>query len=371
MSEAGGQPVVVDPHTPVGLVGERTLLRHLRARIPHGPGVVVGIGDDAACVETSPLTLVTTDGLVEGVHFRREWADPHRLGRKALTVNLSDIAAMAGVPRYATVSLCLPPDVPFSFVDDLYDGLLERAAETGVDIVGGNLSAAHAMLVVEVTLLGSADRLLRRSGAVAGDLVVVTGTLGAAAAALHFLAEGVRLVGNGSLRGADAYSEAARSCLLHCLEAQLDPVPPLALGRALGEQDLVHAALDVSDGLSGDLMNICIESGVSAWLDSSSVPVDPQAARLEKEGGENGFSLALHGGEDYQMLLAIPPDNLEALRKVALIWEVPLTVVGEFAPGPPLVSVRFGETLRLLKLQSHDHFANPLRERRSDPTRAT
>lgn len=369
MSESSRGSDAIGLEATVGRVGERALLRHLRSRIPRGPGVVVGVGDDAAAVETSPLTLVTTDCLVEGIHFRREWGPPRLLGRKALTVNLSDIAAMAGVPRYATVSLCLPADVTLGFIDGIYDGLLERAAETGVDLVGGNLSATSDSLVVEITLLGRADRLLLRSGAVPGDLAVVTGTLGAAAAALHFLAQGARLDGDGSLEAADAWGEPVRACLIHCLRAQLDPIPPLAFASALGEEDLVHAAMDLSDGLSGDLLSLCTESEVSAWVDSSAIPVDPSAARLEKEGGDNGFSLALHGGEDYQMLLAVPPGNFEALRKVAMVWDVPVTVVGEFGPGPPAVSVKFGEALRRLKPQSHDHFVDPLRELRSDPIR--
>src|SRR5204863_8362413 len=107
----------MEPQTPVGEIGERALIRHLRSRIPSDPGVIVGVGDDAAAVETGTLTLVTTDVLVEGIHFRRDWSPPRLLGRKALSVNLSDIAAMAGLARFATVSLCLPPDVPLAFVD--------------------------------------------------------------------------------------------------------------------------------------------------------------------------------------------------------------------------------------------------------------
>src|ERR1041384_7897934 len=165
-------------------VGEHGLLRHLRSRIPSGPGVLVGVGDDAAAVETGPLTLVTTDVLVEGVHFRREWGPASLVGRKALTINLSDIAAMAGVPRFAVVSLCLPADLTMDYVDGLYDGLLERAAEVGVLLVGGNVSSTPGPLTIDVTLLGHGDKLLRREGARPGDLVVVTGTLGAAAAGL-------------------------------------------------------------------------------------------------------------------------------------------------------------------------------------------
>jgi thiamine-monophosphate kinase len=327
--------------------------------------VIIGVGDDAAAVETGPLTLVTTDILVEGIHFRREWSPPRLLGRKALSVNLSDVAAMAGLARYATVSLCLPPDVPVAFVDGLYDGLLERAAETGVSLVGGNLSASEGALVVDMTVLGQGDRLMRRIGAVAGDLVVVTGTLGAAAAGLRALEKGARLDTDGGLSNRGAWPADAADGLVPCLRAQLDPSPPLAFGRALAEQDIVHAAMDLSDGLSGDLLSLCEESELSAWIEPEWLPVDPFAAALEKEAGGDAFSLALHGGEDYQMLMAVPPERVDALREVATVWSVTLSVVGQFAPGPPAVSLRFGQAMRKLRPKSHDHFA--ARERRREP----
>jgi thiamine-monophosphate kinase len=359
---------VADPTATVGSLGERGLLRHLRGRIPQGPGVLLGIGDDAAAVTTGAVTLVTTDVMVDGVHFRRDWAPSRLVGRKALSVNLSDIGAMGGGGQYATVSLCLPRDLPLAFVDGLYDGLLERAAEVGVEIVGGNI-AASSCLTIDVTLMGSAERILRRQGAQPGDLVVVTGTLGAAAAGLRFLSRGARIDAEGTLVEAAGVAAGAAADLQRCLVAQLDPSPPLSLARALGQQDLVHAAMDLSDGLSGDLAWMCEESQVSAWVDSSSMPVEPSAARLEREGGDNGFSLALHGGEDYQLLLAVPPSAWDALRDVAGVWDVPVTAVGEFAPGPPGVSVRFGEALRRLRPGAHDHFAAPVREERRDPLR--
>jgi thiamine-monophosphate kinase len=353
----------------VAEIGERALLRHLRGRIPLGPGVTAGVGDDAAAVETGPLTLVTTDSLVEGVHFRRDWAPAQFLGRKALNVNLSDIGAMAGVPRFATVSLCLPPDVTLEYFDGLYDGLLERAAEVGVNLVGGNISAIDGPLVVDVTLLGQGDRLLRREGARPGDLVVVTGYLGAAAAGLRFLQEGARLGPDGTLLDPGPWTGASPKALLHCMRAQVDPAPPIAFARALAEHEIVTAAMDLSDGLSGDLLTLCQESGVSAWIDSSALPVDPCAAQLEREGGGDGFSMALHGGEDYQMLLAVPPDAMDRLRDVAVVWDLPVTAVGEFAAGPPGISLKFGEALKRLRPRSHDHFKDPGRGRRKDPTR--
>lgn len=345
-----------DPDTPVGKIGERALVAHLRSRIPAGTGVDVGVGDDAAVVQTGPLTLVTTDCLVEGVHFRREWSPPRLLGRKALTINLSDIAAMAGVPRYATVSLFLPPDVPLKFIDGLYDGLLERAAESGVSIVGGNVSASWAELVVDVTMLGTGDRILRRSGAQPGDLAVVTGHLGAAAAGLRLLQQDARLTEDGFLESTGVWTESSADAVTHCLRAQLDPAPPLALTRALSEQELVHAAMDLSDGLSGDLAMICQESQLAAILDKKAVPIDSSAASLERARGGDALALALHGGEDYQFLFAIPPDRLDGLKDLAVVWDLPLTVVGEFTEGPPTVSMKDGDKLKPLAADAHDHF---------------
>jgi thiamine-monophosphate kinase len=353
--------------TPVSEIGERALLRHLRARIPQGAGVVAGVGDDAAAVETGPLTLVTTDCMVERVHFRREWSPPPLLGRKALSVNLSDIAAMAGSPRFATVSLCLTAETTLGFVDGLYDGLLARAAECGVEVVGGNLAAAESAMVIDVTLLGHGDRLLLRSGAQPGDAVVVTGTLGGAAAGLRCLLDGARLDAEGALTDLGQWNESVAEDVRQCLRAQLDPSPPLAFGRALAEHDLAHAAMDLSDGLSGDLLALCEASGLAAWIEADGLPVDPHAAALEKQGATDGFSLALHGGEDYQLLLAVPPDRLDGLRDLAQVWSLPVTVVGQFTSGPPGLSLKFGDALRRLRPKAHDHFRDPRRASRSDP----
>lgn len=346
-----------DPQKPIGEIGERALLRYVRSRIPQGQGVTVGVGDDAAAVETGALTLVTTDSLVEGVHFRREWSPGHLVGRKALSVNLSDIAAMAGIPRFATVSLCLPLALPFGFLDEMYDGLLERAAETGVSLVGGNFAATEGPLVVDVMLLGFGDKVLRRTGAQPGDLAVVTGTLGAAAEGLRLLTQGARLASDGTLVASGIWTESSAPSLIFCLRAHLDPSPPLAFARALAEHDIVHAAMDVSDGLSGDLLALCEEGDVSCWVERSQVPLDSHAAKLERARGGDALMLALHGGEDYQLLMAVPPDKLDALKDVAVVWDLPITVLGEFAPGPPAVSLKTGETLSPLPAMSHQHFA--------------
>ena len=347
---------MLDPRSRLGDLGEKAILRHIRARIPQGPGVTIGVGDDAAAIETGPLTLVTTDSLVEGVHFRLEWTPPRLLGRKALSVNLSDIGAMGGVPRFATVSLGLPLDVRLSFLDGLYDGLLERAAWAGVHIIGGNLARTDGPIIVDLTVIGNGDKVLTRSGAKPGDLLVVTGSLGAAAAGLHLLKQGARLTEDGDLMSTGMWTDSSAPALLRCLRAQLDPSPPLAFARALAENDVAHAAMDISDGLSGDTLQICQESGVGAWLDPVKLPVDKHAAALQRAKGADALDLALHGGEDYEMLIAVDPDRLDALRDVAVVWDLPLTVVGQCTEGEPEVKLRSGGIRMPCPQVSHDHF---------------
>jgi thiamine-monophosphate kinase len=351
------EPGVIDPKTRLDEVGERALLRYFRERIPGGPGVTIGVGDDAAAVlGLGTHTLVTVDCLVEGTHFHREWAPPRLLGRKALSTSLSDVAAMGGTPRHATVSLCLPPDTLFGFVDGLYDGLLERAAETSVNLIGGNVAAAGIGVVIDVTLLGQADRLIRRSGAEPGDRIMVTGTLGAPAAGLLLLAQGVRLDEDGALTSTGVWTESSRGPLLRCLRAQLDPRPPIALGRGLGESEVAHAAIDISDGLSGDLLHVCEASGLGAWIDPQALPVDPDAAVVARAKGRDVTLMALNGGEEYQLLLAVPPDRTAAARELARVWNVDLAEIGEFEAGEAKVSLRTAEGRQPLVAAGHDHF---------------
>jgi thiamine-monophosphate kinase len=346
---------MLDPGRSVGEIGEKELLRHLRARVPQGPGVLVGIGDDAAVVETSTATVATTDSLVEGVHFKREWSPPRLLGRKALSVNLSDVAAMGGVARHAMVSLALPPTTLLSFVDGLYDGLLERAAEAGVSLVGGNVSATAGPVAITVAVLGAAERPWLRSGARAGDRIVVTGHLGAAAEGLRLLGQGARLDEEGVLSATGLWTESSGESLTHCLRAQLDPTPPLAFARLLAEQDTARAAMDLSDGLSGDLAEMCLASRLGARVNAAAMPVDPHVAGFERAKGGDAFALALHGGEDYQLLLAVPPDRMDAVRDVAVVWDLPVTVIGEFVEGTSVSLVRDGTVLPLPPL-AHEHF---------------
>jgi thiamine-monophosphate kinase len=348
---------MIEPSTPLSEVGERRFLEHLERRIPRGLGVIVGVGDDAAALDgLGPTALITVDSLVEGVHFRREWFPPRLLGRKALSVNLSDIAAMGGTPRHATISLCLPPDTPFGFVDGLYDGLLERAAETGVSLVGGNVAAIGAAIVIDVTLLGQGDRVITRGGAQAGDKILVTGTLGAPAAGLLLLGQGVRVDEEGTLTSTGVFTESSAKPLAHCLARHLDPQPPIAFGRSLAEAAVARAAIDVSDGLSSDLTRLCEASGLQATIDAALVPVDEDAKVVARAAGKDALDLALHGGDEYQLLLAVDPERVAEAHELALVWHVKLTEIGEFREGPAEAWIRRNGVPHALRAAGHEHF---------------
>jgi thiamine-monophosphate kinase len=211
--------------------------------------------------------------------------------------------------------------------------------------------------VVDVTLIGHADRLLRRQGAVAGDRIVVVGTLGAAAAGLRLLRHGARLAADGSLATTGVWTESSALLVTSCLRAQLDPEPPWAFARSLAEQQLAHAAMDLSDGLSGDLATMCEENGLAATIDGASLPVDVNVLQLERARGANAVTLALHGGEDYGLLLAVPQEALRGIRDLATMWNVPATDIGDFHPGEPAASIRSGATLDPLERAAHDHFS--------------
>jgi thiamine-monophosphate kinase len=251
----------------------------------------------------------------------------------------------------------LPYDLPLSFVDGLYDGLLERAAETGVCIVGGNVTGIDGPVVIDLTLIGVGDNVVRRAGAVAGDLVVVTGGLGAAAEGFRLLDQGARITEDGDLLETGIWTESSADSVLHCLRAQLDPAPPLAFARMLSEHiDVVHAAMDMSDGMSSDIPALCRESGVLAMIETDKIPIDPHVRALERARGGDPLELALHGGEDYQMLMAVPPDKLDGVRDLAVVWDLPVTVIGEFVEGAPAVTLKKGDRLAALPQQGHDSF---------------
>jgi thiamine-monophosphate kinase len=343
-------------------LGEFGLIERIRRSLPAtGADVVVGIGDDVAVLRGGGdmVTLATCDVQVEGVHFLRDAMRPHDLGAKALAINLSDIASAGGAPRFALVSLGLPRGLDASFVDGLYEGLREEAGLFGVDIVGGNITGTRGGVFIDIFLLGEArrDEVKLRSGAKAGDSILVTGSLGDAAAGVFLLLDG----GPPSSAGVSAgYAEVAR--------ARRDrPSPRVREGRLLGSLKEVGAMTDLSDGLAGDLGHICEKSGVGSRIVAASLPVDPENRALALFARSDEWSFALHGGEDYELLFTA---RAEAAQGVADLIRrktgTPVSVIGE------IVEAGRGLTLELangviapLEARGWDHLK---RERAKEST---
>lgn len=283
-------------------LGEFGIIDRIAAVARSQDGVKLGIGDDAAVLGASPGKdlLATCDIQVEGVHFDLSVISFSQLGRRVAAVNLSDIAAMGGTPRYALVSLCLPADVSGENIDELYRGMVGLLDEHGACVVGGNTSGGPGRMVIDMTLLGEAPvgGALTRNGSRPGDLLCVTGALGGSAAGLFLSREPGR-----------SCSEAART---RALERHLTPVPRVAEGVRLAGAGGVTSCMDVSDGLMQDAGHMARRSGVHLHVDPGLVPVDPAA---EEIAGcrEEALRMALCGGEDFELLFTVDPGHADAV----------------------------------------------------------
>ena len=333
--------------------GEREIIARLRARARAAAGVSLGIGDDAAVLQIGGAheLLACSDLLAEGVHFRRDWSPPRLLGQKALAVTLSDIAAMGGAARYAMVSIALPSTLSPLFIEALFDGLMAYAEQSGVAIIGGDTSSSVDSLFIDTIALGECGigRAVRRSGAQAGDLIYVTGALGASIAGLLLLERGHRLTDDAADDEGDMSAARAAAMLKH-----LGPAPQLALGRMLGERGLATAMIDVSDGLSTDLAHILDESGCGAILRAGSIPIAGAATSLAVELASEPLRLALHGGEDYELLFTARPEEHAHISNLSSEVAVPITAIGEITAGGGLRLERDGR-LEALRPAGYEH----------------
>jgi thiamine-monophosphate kinase len=278
---------------------------------PAWQNLLIGIGDDAAAWRSDVSTqLLTVDSFIQDEHFSLAMTSWQEAGWKALAVNLSDIAAMGGVPQYAVVSLALPGDTEVDDIKALYQGMTELAQEFGVAIVGGDISRAP-QVALNITVLGSTGNrngtMLTRSGAKPGDRIAVTGYLGAASAGLEML--------SGKLTFDDKTSARLK-------QAFLKPHPRVNEGRLFLEQG-VKAAIDISDGLVSDLGHVCQASKLGARLEVSTVPVDPA---VRTGFGDRALELALSGGEDYELLFTASAEIIDNVSKIA---KCPITVIGD------------------------------------------
>lgn len=307
--------------------------------------VILGIGDDAAIIRKSQQQwwLLSIDSQIENIHFRRDYTSPRMLGHKALAVNLSDIAAMGGTPRFALLSLHLPNDTDPSFVEELFAGMLALADQHATILIGGDVAASRSGLTLTVTIIGecAAGRALRRDGARPGDWIFVTGKLGLAAIGLRLLQHGYR------------YAPDLPPSLHQPMLAHLQPTPRMNVGRALAERQLATALIDISDGLSTDLHHICHASGVGAVLHAADLPI---VKELPEEAHLTALDAALNGGEDYELLFTVAPENvghIESLR--AQLGDVPITMIGEITHERGRVSLDQDGTVTPLLPSGHDH----------------
>jgi thiamine-monophosphate kinase len=306
-------------------LGERALIERVRRRLPPPPAeVLLGIGDDAAAVAWPGGTLLlTTDTLIEDVHFRRKTTGLRDLGAKALAVNVSDVAAMGGEPRYALLALALPPSIPLADVDDLYAGLAATAGRYGVALIGGDTCAHPERIVLTLTVVGRVEGApVSRRGARPGDAVLVTGSLGASAAGLAVLERGPGLV-----------PPIPDELSAPVVTAHRVPVPRVAEGqvaRAAG----ATAMIDLSDGLATDLGHIAAQSGVGAEVRLDALPVSLPTRRIAELFGVSAWRWAVGGGEDYELCFTAPPDAAAALaRRVTAGTGTPVSVIGEIRPA--------------------------------------
>jgi len=314
-------------------MGEFELLARIRERLPDpGERIRLGSGDDAAVTAPGGATATSVDSLVEGVHFRRDRASLRQIGHKALATALSDLAAMGAEPGEAYVALGIPQDLSEDECLELLDGMAALASATQTDLVGGDLTRATELFLA-ITVVGHAESpgaFVSRAGAHPGDVLVVTGEIGGSAAGLQALSD-PNPTADFAFSYAYAY-EKAKSAVGGLVRRQLEPVPRLGAGRALARCGAT-AMIDVSDGVGADAAHIAAASGVALRIEAEAVPLAPGAAEAMRAVGRDPWDL-LSGGEDYELLVALPPSRLaEATAAVEEAEGVRLTPIGEVLAG--------------------------------------
>jgi thiamine-monophosphate kinase len=335
----------VPPSSPSGAAtagGELALISRIRSKSQTAnPSVVLGIGDDCALLRPAPgeELAITTDFSLENVHFRRDWHSPESVGHRCLARGLSDLAAMGARPIAAFLSLALPAELTTSqagqpvWIDRFLDQLLTLAERMGVQLAGGDtaqsprLKGSDGLVAADIVLIGGAKRgrALLRSGAKAGDIIYVTGALGGSAAELLALE-----------RNPKSDAETHPTATEH---PHLFPEPRIEAGLVLAAKRLATGAIDVSDGLSTDLRHLCEESGLAAEIEASAIPIHAMAQQAEESGwGPSALDLALHGGEDYELLFTAPPS-----KKIPThIGGLPIQAIGRMRAsdaGEPVITI--------------------------------
>jgi len=334
-------------------IQEFPLIRQLQRRFErNSPSVIQGIGDDAAVVSILPgdWTVLTTDLLAEGVHFDLRTAALASVGYRAAMANLSDVAAMGATPRFLLVSIAIPPTLRTADVTQLYRGLMQACDRYDVLLIGGDTSASRQGLFLSITLLGTVKRgqALFRHGATVGDSLYVTGTIGDSLAGLQLLTKRRRTARSPRLRPAD------RRFLIN---RHLHPTARVQEGLWLNQARLATSAIDLSDGLSGDLRHICEQSRVGAAVDVAQLPLSPACQAYAETQGIDPATLALAGGEDYELLFTVAPRHERSLERQARARGFQITKVGVIRPRTfGIQTTSIDGPARPLPVTSYQHF---------------
>jgi thiamine-monophosphate kinase len=336
-------------------IGEFGLIHAIqKLSFQRSPDTVIGIGDDAALLKLAPSTLLlaTTDMLVEGVHFDLSTTDFYSLGWKSAAVNLSDIAAMGGVPRFCLTSLAIPPHLPVEAVKEYYRGFTALARLHKTILAGGDTCSSKGGLVISVTILGEVKKrtVIPRTGAKRGDRIYVTGTLGDSGAGLELLQSGVRSQKSGT-KSKD-FNSALRTPHSALIARHLRPVPRVEWGRRIALARCASAMIDVSDGLSSDLSHLCEESGVGALLLSDKIPFSISLQRSAGQLRETPLHYALSGGEDYELLFTVPAARIKTLETL----HIPVTEIGTITTGKAMLLVNAAGRKTALQPTGYNHF---------------
>lgn len=332
----------------MALLSEKGIIDIIRRRSRAASAeLLLGIGDDCAVIRRGGglVELVSTDTLVENIHFDQVWHAPLLLGRKAAAVNLSDIAAMGGRSRYILLALALPSDFQESWLEQFMTGFLTISAEHETILIGGDTVKSENGYVISVTVIGEAgeDEILLRSTACPGDLVMVSGSLGNAAAGLEICRKGLAGESND-------WQE--------LVAAHLDPSPELALGRLIAASGLASGMMDLSDGLATDLAHLCAESGVGAEVNALSLPISAEMRAAAESLGFEPLNWAISGGEDYRLLFTVPVDNGEKLRDlVRRRLDREIFSIGLITEERGVVLLDGSGSRRDISYRGYDHFS--------------
>jgi len=332
--------------------GEFDLIDRFRSCLKfRSPRMKIGIGDDCAVYSgmAGKYQLITTDALIENVHFKLSTTRPELLGRKALSVNISDIAAMGGTPHLALVTLGVPKTLPVKFLDSLYKGINEVCHEHNIEIAGGDTTASPRHLFINITLVGEAGKaqLVTRSGARPGDKIFVTGTPGQSALGLKILSSPRKKWKGG------------KTSQKKMIQAHLDPVPRLAESQKLVNSGArITAMIDISDGLAQDLLHICKAGNVGAVIKEEWLPRSRELERLTSLNKLDIMDYLLAGGEDYELLFTLKSEDV---RKIIIQFnhaKTPVTQIGEVTAHPQKVVLlnSDGKSKSLKKYFGFDHF---------------